>query len=342
MEPSQALDRFGFVKKAPLAALNEAPETKLKRIRKENERTEKWRKMIASSQNLSRIYRSRDFERRVYKGIPDALRGFVWSHMLTSISDEKRSRAHRILETADSKLEESESGQTAKEAIGKDLNRTYPFHTQFQSLEGQKSLETVLAAYAVVDDEVGYCQGMSFVTAMFLMYMNEDDAFCLLETVMGQKPWMMREMFKPDMAAIAVRLYQYEQILKVAARKVQKHFADLGFEPSMYATHWMATIFAYNFPFFLVVRIWDIFLLQGWSIVIGASVAFWRIHEKLICGVSTFEALFDNLKQLVSTFPLSKADDFIRDACYVSSYYASERTLKSLEKEYYRSRVRRS
>ena len=44
----------------------------------------------------------------------------------------------------------------------------------------QQSLFHVLAAYSVYNEEVGYCQGMSQLAALLLMYMNEEvDEFLL-------------------------------------------------------------------------------------------------------------------------------------------------------------------
>jgi len=330
------VDRYGFIRKA--AQESESLENRRRRARKENERTEKWRAMMASSPNIYRIIRSREFSRRVIKGIPEPLRGYVWTHMLVMISDEEREWAQSTMKATPVKLQETESGREALEAIEKDLNRTYPLHVQFQSESGQALLRSVLSGYASFDTEVGYCQGMSFVAATFLMYLPDDEALCLLKWVMNNPQWSMRDMYKPDMAAVGMRFYQYETILGRAARPVARHFKELHFEPSMYSTHWFATVFTYNFPFFLVLRIWDIFLLKGWPIVIGAAVAFWRMHMKQICRIPTMEGLFDELKRILANFSISAADDFVKDACYIASKYSTKEKLKVLELEYFAKR----
>ena len=38
----------------------------------------------------------------------------------------------------------------------------------------QQALFHVLAAYSVYNTEVGYCQGMSEIAALLLMYLNEE------------------------------------------------------------------------------------------------------------------------------------------------------------------------
>ena len=43
--------------------------------------------------------------------------------------------------------------------------------------EGQGALRRVLRAYSLYDTEVGYCQGMNFIAAMFLTFLSEEEAF---------------------------------------------------------------------------------------------------------------------------------------------------------------------
>jgi GTPase-activating protein len=57
------------------------------------------------------------------------------------------------------------------------LDRTYPSHIKFRGLEGKQSLYRVLRAYAVKDPEVSYTQGMSFIVAMFLIFLSEEESF---------------------------------------------------------------------------------------------------------------------------------------------------------------------
>ena len=45
---------------------------------------------------------------------------------------------------------------------------------------GQAALRRVLCAYSYYDREVGYCQGMNFIAAMFITMMPEEEAFWML------------------------------------------------------------------------------------------------------------------------------------------------------------------
>ncbi len=57
--------------------------------------------------------------------------------------------------------------------------RTFPNHPYFsrQLGAGQLSLFNLLKAYSLVDKEVGYCQGLSFVAGVLLMHVSDTASF---------------------------------------------------------------------------------------------------------------------------------------------------------------------
>ena len=68
------------------------------------------------------------------------------------------------------------------------------------SKSGLASLRNVLRAYSAFDKDVQYCQGMGFFTAMFLIYMSEEEAFWQLIGVMqgqGFNPHLVVS-YRPD------------------------------------------------------------------------------------------------------------------------------------------------
>ena len=70
-----------------------------------------------------------------------------------------------------------EAQKNVEVEITLDLDRTYPNHMKFRGEFGKKSLFRVLRAYAIMDPEVSYTQGMSFIVAMFLIFLSEEEAF---------------------------------------------------------------------------------------------------------------------------------------------------------------------
>ena len=72
--------------------------------------------------------------------------------------------------------------------IGVDLNRSFPHHPLFEEgAKGQDMMGRVLRAYSCKDEEIGYCQGMNFVTGVLLMEMEEEKAFWTLYAMLNNK-----------------------------------------------------------------------------------------------------------------------------------------------------------
>ena len=73
--------------------------------------------------------------------------------------------------------------RAVEEAIDLDVRRTFPEHDRLTP-EFHERMRRVLLAYAVRNPEVGYCQGMNFLVASVLLFVEpEDDAFWLLSVI---------------------------------------------------------------------------------------------------------------------------------------------------------------
>lgn len=60
--------------------------------------------------------------------------------------------------------------------------RTFPSHAYFSSPlgSGQLALFNILKAYSLLDTDVGYCQGLSFIVGLLLMHVSkQENKICL-------------------------------------------------------------------------------------------------------------------------------------------------------------------
>ncbi|KAF7663204.1 hypothetical protein LDENG_00216560 [Lucifuga dentata] len=83
--------------------------------------------------------------------------------------------------------------------IALDLQRSFPTHRSLmgdspEAIEGQARLFRVLIAYAKYNPQVGYSQGMSYIAAVLLMQLGEEEAFWAL-TALLDKPKYLAELF---------------------------------------------------------------------------------------------------------------------------------------------------
>lgn len=162
MTTEVSVDRYGF-----RSSSIERPRSKS--IIRENARLEKWQDMLYRWE-YNKLRRPDFIKKRIRKGIPDSLRGRVW-YELAGLKTLKQDNLYENLVNTDAESK-------AIEQIMLDIDRTFPDHILFGSAgQGQQSLFRVLKAYSMYDPLVGYCQGMGFLSALFLIYLPEEDAF---------------------------------------------------------------------------------------------------------------------------------------------------------------------
>jgi hypothetical protein len=120
---------------------------------------------------------------KLRSGIPGWARGSVWALLLGSYTHKQENRdlyGSLVSEAPDdAALGLSERWESDRKVIFRDVFRTYPTHPYFatEHKDGQLALEHVLVAWHSMEPSVGYCQGMNFIAAVFLLHMDEETAF---------------------------------------------------------------------------------------------------------------------------------------------------------------------
>ncbi|KAJ3593920.1 hypothetical protein NHX12_006253 [Muraenolepis orangiensis] len=283
-------DRFGFMHENDLPAPSAYEE---KRKQQEIERVEKWLKMVKKWEK----YRNSDrMVKRVYKGIPLQLRGQAWALLLDvdKMKKENEGKYTRMKEQA--MLYSSEIKQ-----IDLDINRTFRNHIMFMDRFGvkQQSLFNVLSAYSVYNTEVSYCQGMSQVAALLLMYMNEEDAFWALSQLLTNLKHGMHGFFVPGFPKLQRFQAHHDQITSKLIPKLKKHLDREQMTVGIYSTKWFLQCFIDRTPFTLTLRLWDIFILEGDRLLTAMAYATLKMHRKYMQKMS-LEELREFLQERIS------------------------------------------
>jgi len=195
-------DRYGFYLDSRRESVQLPAKELARRQAKEATREVKWAKMRNNWEKYATKKKAK-LKRRIRKGIPDKLRGEVWDTLgrVPLLKHEHAAGRYAQLCRAANNAARDDPENSTQDMIERDLGRTFPRHSMFATgashceggsccsdgppsngaatcLEGEGLLEPlglarlrrVLRAYAEYDPEVGYCQGMSFITAMFLVY----------------------------------------------------------------------------------------------------------------------------------------------------------------------------
>ncbi|XP_038674332.1 TBC1 domain family member 4 isoform X2 [Scyliorhinus canicula] len=232
------------------------------------------------------------------QGVPKARRGEIWQFL----AEQYRLR-HRLPEKqqpADISYKELLKQLTTQQhAILVDLGRTFPTHAYFSAQlgAGQLSLFNLLKAYSLLDKEVGYCQGISFVAGVLLLHTSEEQAFEMLKFLMYDLG--IRKQYRPDMISLQIQMYQLSRLLHDYHRDLYNHLEDNEVSPSLYAAPWFLTFFASQFPLGFVARVFDIMFLQGTDVIFKVALSLLSSHEPLILQCDSFETIVDFIKSTI-------------------------------------------
>ncbi|XP_015193799.2 USP6 N-terminal-like protein isoform X1 [Lepisosteus oculatus] len=270
-------DRFGFLHEEELPTPSALEE---KQKQQEIERVDKWLKML---KKWDKYRNSEKMLRRVYKGIPLHLRGQVWSVLLEveKLKNENVGKYEKMKEQA-------RSYSTEIKQIDLDVNRTFRNHIMFRDRFDvkQQALFHVLAAYSVYNTEVSYCQGMSQIAAILLMYMNEEDAFWALSQLLTNQKHAMHGFFIPGFPKLQRFQVHHDQILSKLIPKLKKHLDKEQMSTGIYTTKWFLQCFIDRTPFTLTLRLWDIYILEGEKILTAMAYTILKLHKKRLLKMS--------------------------------------------------------
>ncbi|XP_073198391.1 TBC1 domain family member 1 isoform X2 [Lepidochelys kempii] len=269
-----------------------------------------WEKMLSTPGRSKTKTDMETIHSAVGQGVPRHHRGEIWKflaeqyhlkHQFPSKQQPKDTPYKELLKQLTSQ----------QHAILIDLGRTFPTHPYFSAQlgAGQLSLYNILKAYSLLDPEVGYCQGLSFVAGVLLLHMTEEDAFKMLKFLMFDMG--LRKQYRPDMTILQIQMYQLSRLLHDYHRDLYNHLEEHEIGPSLYAAPWFLTMFASQFPLGFVARVFDMLFLQGSEVIFKVALSLLGSHKPLILQHENLETIVDFIKSILPNLGLVQMEKTI-------------------------------
>ena len=163
----------------------------------EGRRNKVWDPWMEKLVDTGKVERTRQLKLLVRsEGVPGSFRRKLWP----CLAGTEELRQHFPARHYEELLRCAEAGPphgAVHAAIDADVQRTFPGHRMFETPEGLAALRRVLVAYSVHSPSVGYCQALNFVAAMLLLFVDEEEAFWLLDAIL--RKLLPDNYYTPDM-----------------------------------------------------------------------------------------------------------------------------------------------
>ena len=282
-------DEFGFIK--------DSNDNNFKKDDKEallqyNARLEKWNFMLSNYDDFYKKHFGK-LKERVRKGIPDSIRGYAWQKII-NLDDFYKKDIYQ-------KLNEENTNEELEQVIIKDIDRTFPKCTFFK-------------------------EGMGFIAALLLTYMEEERAFFMLHALMKNRS--LESLYLPGFPDLNKKLYVLLNLEKKLIPKVYNVFKKNDIIPFSYASEWFLCLFSRSLKFNSLVRIFDCFILEGYKIIYRFALAFLKSKEKEITECKGMDMIF---KVLRGCFENVDIEEIFKMAF---GFHLSKKDIENFEKEY--------
>lgn len=214
----------------------------------------------------------------------------------------KHSNSKQQFDEKGIKMEENE--RNAHKAISLDLPRTFPeltfFHIKGSSYEN--ALRDILQSFLYLKPDIGYSQGMSFLAAVLLLYMDSYDAFCCFSNMLLYKSCFLN-FFRIKMPEVKIYLLVHEKFLEEEMPNLSNHFKKHGIESDLYMINWVMSLYCRALKLEIVTRIWDLYVLDGDVAIFRSALGILKLFMNKLLAMK-----FEDMAYFLSHLPCDQID----------------------------------
>jgi hypothetical protein len=241
------------------------------------------------------------------KGFPPEWRGAMW--WFYSNGQKKLEQMPGLYASLVARVRQGELNKDDREAIERDLDRTFPDNIHFRpdptpedpEREGQaephivQDLREVLQCFALNNPGIGYCQSLNFIAGLLLLFMRQDtEKVFILLTIITQYHLPgahARSLANTEVNVLMMLIKDY--LPKVWASINDTDLVNNGLGSHVHpdskyqrqptvalsCTSWFMSLFVGVLPIEVVLRVWDAFLYEGPRALFRYALAIFKLGE---------------------------------------------------------------
>ncbi|XP_063305486.1 TBC1 domain family member 2B [Pelobates fuscus] len=259
----------------------------------------KWENYLASTVNRDMVP-SPELKGLVRNGIPHMHRSKMWKWFINiHIKKLKDGVPPGYFQTLLQNALEKQN--PASKQIELDLMRTLPNNKHYTSptSEGIQKLRNVLLAYSWRNPDIGYCQGLNRLAAIALLYLDQEDAFWCLVTIV--EIFMPRDYYTKTLQGSQVDQRVFKDLMSEKLPRLSAHFEQYKVDYTLITFNWFLVVFVDSVVSDIFFRIWDSFLYEGSKVMFRFALGLFKYKEEDILKLQDSMSIFKYLRYFSRT-----------------------------------------
>lgn len=274
--------------------------------------------VIEKGLNNFYIRNTKKFMERLSKGPPFSFRPPAW-YVVNNLCSERKEDIYNY-------FTKKNIPEDIKNSILRDIGRTFPYVDTASSIDIQSketSLYNVLKAFANLDTNISYCQGMNLIVAFLLIACDYDEknAFFLLVSLFGDNfvvreicdneidklNYSLRGMYSEGFPLLHFMRYVFEEKFREYFPELKSKFDDMEIPSDVWVGKWYQTMFTIVLPIEQCMRLWDCIFVHGICFMINFSIIFIKAMQKDLISLNDEIEIIEYFKSMMK-FALSDTD----------------------------------
>uniref|UniRef100_A0A8C2V8M6 TBC1 domain family member 2B n=1 Tax=Chinchilla lanigera TaxID=34839 RepID=A0A8C2V8M6_CHILA len=259
----------------------------------------KWENYFASTVNREMVC-SPELKTLIRSGIPHEHRSKVWKWCVDlhtrKFKDGVEPGYFQVL------LQKAlEKQNPASKQIELDLLRTLPNNKHYScpTSEGIQKLRNVLLAFSWRNPDIGYCQGLNRLVALALLYLEQEDAFWCLVTIV--EVFMPRDYYTKTLLGSQVDQRVFRDLMNEKLPRLHAHFEQYKVDYTLITFNWFLVVFVDSVVSDILFKIWDSFLYEGPKVIFRFALAVFKYKEEEILKLQDSMSIFKYLRYFTHT-----------------------------------------
>ena len=148
--------------------------------------------------------------------------------------------------------------------IIKDINRTFPYDSNFQNSSKKTKLYNLLTRYSNYKKSIGYAQGLNFIVANAMLYFEkEEEVFLFIDGLINL--FKIENYMGENNFDLNLHIKKYSNIISKYMPDVIKYLAKKLLTHEFFSIGWILTLFSNAMNIKNLITTWCFMIVFGWK-----------------------------------------------------------------------------